>query len=287
MPIFRKALNMLRTRVLARLETTSRSYEMRIYNNLNNLYKYIRKGDVILIEGQSKMSRIIKLFTKSHWSHVAIYVGDELVERERSLPKRVFNQHGHDARHIIIEAFTGEGVIASPLIKYKDHNIRICRPYGITASDLKAVIDDVIGNIGKNYDDQNIFDLALILLPRFLNPFKQHTIKACLGKCNDFQVICSGMIAKSFQRVGYPIVPALCPPESNGMELQKNPYGSKLIMRHYSQIMPRDFDLSPNFEIIKFNIIKSEHFDYKSLWANNDFHKHLSSQPCKTVALES
>jgi hypothetical protein len=216
-----------------------------------------------------------------------MYVGDELVERERSLPRSVTNKQGHDARHMIIEAFTGEGVIASPLRKYKDHNIRICRPYGITAPDLKAVIDDVIGNIGKNYDNQNIFDLALMLLPRFLNPFKDHTIKACLGKCNDFQVICSGMIAKSFQRVGYPIVPALGPPESNGNELQRNPYGSKLIMRHFSQIMPRDFDLSPNFEIIKFNIIKSEHFDYKSLWANNDSHKDQSSQPCTTVVMES
>jgi len=30
-----------------------------------------------------------------------------------------------------------------------------------------------------------------------------------LGNCNEFQVICSGMIAKAFQRVGYPIIPAL------------------------------------------------------------------------------
>ena len=26
-------------------------------------------------------------------------------------------------------------------------------------------------------------------------------------------------------------------------------------MRHYSQIVPRDFDLRPNFEIVKYNII--------------------------------
>jgi hypothetical protein len=74
------------------------------------------------------------------------------------------------------------------------------------------------------------------------------------------------MIAKSFQRVGYPIVPTLEPLAQKNRLPQDNPYGSKLIMRHYSQIMPGDFDISPNFEIIKFNIIGSENFDYKFLW---------------------
>ena len=32
-----------------------------------------------------------------------------------------------------------------------------------------------------------------------------------------------------------------------------------------SQILPRDFDLSPNFEIIKFNIIKNKKFNYRNL----------------------
>jgi len=39
-------------------------------------------------------------------------------------------------------------------------------------------------------------------------------------------------------------------------------------MRHYSQIVPRDFDLSPNFEIIKYNIIGIGRFEYKSIWAD-------------------
>jgi hypothetical protein len=39
-------------------------------------------------------------------------------------------------------------------------------------------------------------------------------------------------------------------------------------MRHYSQITPKDFDLSPNFEIIKYNIIGNAQFNYKSLWVD-------------------
>lgn len=41
-------------------------------------------------------------------------------------------------------------------------------------------------------------------------------------------------------------------------------------MRHYSQITPRDFDLSPNFEIIKYNTVGLGNFDYKSVWINTE-----------------
>jgi len=41
-----------------------------------------------------------------------------------------------------------------------------------------------------------------------------------------------------------------------------------LIMRHYTQILPKDFDLSPNFEVIKYNIIGTSGLDYKSLWVD-------------------
>ncbi len=52
---------------------------------------------------------------------------------------------------------------------------------------------------------------------------------------------------------------------------QHNPYGASLIMRHYSQIMPKHFDISPNFQIIKFNIIEGGEFNYKTLWARTIF----------------
>ena len=82
----------------------------------------------------------------------------------------------------------------------------------------------------------NFLDLTLMLLsPIKFGPLKRLTIETCLGNCTDLQVICSGMLARAFQRVGYPIFPHEGPP------------------RHFSQTLPRDFDLSPNFEIIKFN----------------------------------
>lgn len=59
---------------------------------------------------------------------------------------------------------------------------------------------------------------------------------------------------------------------------QHNPYGASLIMRHYSQIMPKHFDISPNFQIIKFNIIEGGTFNYKTLWAQTIFETRYSKE---------
>jgi len=266
-----KFVEYLRDQAFRHLEAPRRYYEKTMINNMDNLFRVIRKGDIILVEGNSEISRMIKLLTQSSWSHSAICVGDELVINGDGRGERIIKQFGNDADHMLVEAFTGTGVTAAPIRKYLDFNIRVCRPYGILPQDLDSVVSEVIDNLGKQYDHRNIIDLGLMLLPPFLNPFKKRTIHACLGNCNEFQVICSGMIARAFQRVGYPIIPALGPIPMDASSKQHNPYGASLIMRHYSQIMPKHFDISPNFEIIKFNIIEGGDFNYKALWAQTNF----------------
>lgn len=132
-------------------------------------------------------------------------------------------------------------------------------------ADLKQVIAQVTARLGMHYDDQNILAIAAMALQALFRPVSTLSLKACLGNCNDYQVICSGMIAQAFQSVKYPIVPAMLP-RSHGAYDENNPYGAGLIMRHYTHITPGDFDLSPNFEIIKYNILGNITFDYKSLW---------------------
>lgn len=262
-------LRSLGRRLLKRLDMPIKSYEKRIINNMNNLYQVVRKGDVVLVEGRAEISRIIKLMTNSTWSHSAIYVGNALEgSNDESVERVLKNTEEPHRRHIIIEADSANGVAVAPLNKYREENIRICRPFGISTQDMDEVVEEVIANLGKHYDHNNILDLGLMLLPSFLNPFQKRTVKACLGGCSEYEVICSGMIAKAYQKVGYPIVPALKGSlDSNSSPTVSNPYGSKLIMRHYSQIVPRDFDLSPNFEVVKYSIIGMERFDYRSIWA--------------------
>jgi hypothetical protein len=208
-------------------------YELKVPNNMAQLYAHLRKGDVVLVEGRLCISQLVKYATQSQWSHSAFYVGDELLRRDARLREQVLAEFGDLADRLIVEALTDEGVVAAPLAKYQWHNIRVCRPDTIHRDDLGRVVDAVLADLGKQYDSRNFLDLTLMLLsPVQFGPLKTRTLKTCLGNCTELQVICSGMIAKAFQDVGYPILPR---------------------PRHYSQVLPRDFDLSPNFQILKFN----------------------------------
>lgn len=222
-------------------------YELKVPNDMAWLYQYIRKGDVVLVEGSLRISQFVKYVTQSQWSHSALYVGDELLRRGGQLREQALTNFGVFADRLLIEALTDQGVVASPLAKYECHNIRICRPCHIDPADLNRVIASVVADLGKQYDSHNFLDLALLFLsPVKFGHLKTRTAQSCLGNCTDLQVICSGMIAKAFQRVGYPILPKV--------EIGPPPHEpARPTTRHYSQILPRDFDLSPNFQIIKSN----------------------------------
>ena len=243
------------------------AYELKVPNNMARLYEHIRKGDVVLVEGELRISQLVKYATQSQWSHRALYVGDELLRRGGRLREQALAHFGEFADRLLVEALTAEGVAASPLEKYRWHNIRVCRPYSLEPADLDRVIDSVVGDLGKEYDDRNFFDLSLMLLsPIKFGVLKTRTLQTCLGNCTDLQVICSGMIAKAFQRVGYPILPRFDAGNHRDEKLlDADPAVFPLTMRHFSQILPRDFDLSPYFQIVKFNVIENGPFDYKRL----------------------
>ncbi len=264
--MFNKIKLALKNLIVSRLNKKSTDYFFRIPNNMKNLKRYIRKGDVVLVEGDQRLSELIKLFTQSHWSHSAFYVGDELIKKGSLHREKILSEFGDQAKHMVVEAITGKGVISSPLDKYENYNIRICRPYGITKSDVKEVIKYIISNIGREYDNRNIYDIAFTLLPLGLNPWKKKSMEICIGNCDEFAVSCSGLIAKSFHLVGYPISPAINIADDEKIPISnENPYGQNYNKRHYSHITPADYDLSPNFSVVKFNIIEDGDFDYKSL----------------------
>jgi hypothetical protein len=83
-----------------------------------------------------------------------------------------------------------------------------------------------------------------------------------LGSGDPTRAICSTLIAQLFQSVGYPILPevetrpAPRPGCNDCME-------EILHIRHYSLFAPRDFDISPYFQVVKPSL-ESE-FDYQRL----------------------
>lgn len=267
----RKIFNDWLVRILTR---PRRSYRHYGYNDLASLKKHIRKGDVILIDGDQRVSQAIKTLTTSSWSHNCVYIGDELFVREHPMRDAVQRRYGREAKHLVIEALVEQGVVVSPLIKYLDFNIRICRPFRLRDEDRQVILDDLLSKIGLNYDVKNVTDLMRYLLPFHLIPARFREDALHFGSGLATETICSSMTAAAFQKVGFPIVPergdSLPSTVTQRLKLallgrDSRRYTGLLRVRHPTLVVPRDFDLSPYFQIVKFNIIEEGSFDYRRL----------------------
>jgi len=213
----------------------------------------LEPGDVLLIEGNTRISVAIKYLTQSTWSHSALYIGDAL-----GAPAA-----GEEAK-VLIEADMRAGVRAVPLSHFAGLHTRICRPVGLAADDLKKVVDFAVTRIGEAYDMKNVFDLARYLFPTPPVPARFRRRMIALGSGDPTRAICSTLIAEAFGSVRYPILPEYVPPKAG--EHSDLAQEEILRIRHHSLYVPRDFDISPYFAIIKPTIAHG--FDYRKLrWA--------------------
>ena len=213
-------------------------------------------GDVLLIEGNTRMSAAIKYLTQSTWSHAALYIG---ARPELSL------MEGEAAS--LVEADVLQGVRAVPLSCYSAFRVRICRPVNLTAKDRERLIQFVIQRLDYRYDLKNIFDLARYLFPIPV-PARFRRRLMSLGSGDPTRAICSTLIAQAFGAVRYPILPIISR-KKDGNPARADQVRELWRIRHYSLYVPRDFDISPFFEVVKPRIVKK--FDYQvSPWSEGD-----------------
>ena len=267
----------LRTKVFdmaARALTKPRGqYTLLLPNDFESLLRALRPGDVILVDGDQRISEVIKYLTQSTWSHSVLYVGEEILQRFPGQREALVATHGRDARHMIVEALM-EGVVASPLAKYARFNLRICRPASLRREDLHRVLNEVLAQLGVKYDVKNVVDLARYFFPVSLIPRRFRRRALQFGSGLPTQVICSSLIGRAFQNVGFPILPTTTPsaaplthPRFLDRLLRRTPPPYPALFRRQvpSIITPRDFDLSPYFEIVKFNPVEATKFDYRRI----------------------
>lgn len=234
------------------LETPVRDYMTFSVIETETLRRVLRPGDILLVEGNERISVAIKYLTQSTWSHVAIFVGDAIDGSANS-----------NDMPVLIEATLANGVIAVPISKYSGHNTRICRPVGLTDSDRLKVVTFVINAIGTRYDLKNVIDLARYLIPTPPVPVRWRRHMLSLGSGSPTQAICSTLIARAFQSVQYPILPQT----ERTLPRDSKVYKEILRIRHHSLFVPRDFDISPYFQVIKPTI--EDGFNYRDLsWAD-------------------
>jgi hypothetical protein len=106
-----------------------------------------------------------------------------------------------------------------------------------------------------------MFDLARYLLPMPPLPSRWRRRMLALGSGDPTKAICSSLIAPAFYAVRYPILPEYRRRRSDPGAEDHN--REILVIRHYSLYMPRDFDISPYFQVVKPTIECG--FNYKGL----------------------
>jgi hypothetical protein len=211
----------------------------------------LRPGDVLLVDGDSRLSTCIKYLTQSNWSHSALYIGDALGPPPP----------GEEAR-VLIEADINDGVRAVPLSAYTGFPTRICRPLALREEDRRRLVRYAVSRIGHRYDLQNVIDLARYLLPVVPVPARMRRRLLAFGSGDPTRAICSTLIAQAFQSIGYPVLPRV-ERRRRADPACRERVVEILYIRHHSLYAPRDFDLSPYFEVIK--PTQQSGFDYRRL----------------------
>jgi len=207
--------------------------------------------DVILLEGRSRVSEVIKLITQSSWSHAALYIGRVHDIEDPGLQETLEHYYkGNPDKQLIIESELGLGTVVRPLTVYEKEHLRLCRPRGLGFSDSQKVIAYAIGRLGTSYDVRQVFDLARFLFPWFIMPrrWRSSLFSAHPGKST--QTVCSTMIAEAFGHIQFPILPLV--KRIRGDRVQ-------LFMRNPKLCTPSDFDYSPYFDIIKYPFLDFQH----------------------------
>lgn len=228
----------------------------------------IRPGDVLLIEGRSRISKIINRLTLSQWTHAALYIG-RLIDYDDEATREAIRKHIKkpikDNTRLVIEDLIDKGTVVSSLNSYRHHHIRICRPIGIAPNDVFGVIRYAIKALGQTYNIRQMLDLLRYLLPWTLLPRRWGSSLFRTSTGEPDPGVCSSLIAEAFLSVQFPVLTLV---KVNGQENSE----MEVFPRNPYLYTPKDFDVSPYFEIIKYPLFNPEEplpYYRRLPWAKN------------------
>lgn len=213
-------------------------------NDFGLLCEQVRPADVLLVEGRSLLSGVIQAVTLSSWSHAAFYIG-----RLRELPDEALRQRLVEERQwgpeqqLLIESEMGQGTVLVPIEKYARYHLRICRPRDLLPEDMRIVVGYVVSRVGMPYNMRQILDLLRFMFPYGLMPrrWRSSLFEANAGEIT--RAVCSTLVAEAFAKVHFPILPVI----------HRGAGSSYRFFRSDTRLLvPRDFDYSPYFDIVKY-----------------------------------
>jgi hypothetical protein len=212
--------------------------------DFDRLSTELRPGDVLLVEGRTRIAQAIRLITQSAWTHSALYIGrlHEIADPALRALVVQFYQNDH-SEQLLIEAILGQGTRITPLTRYRGEHLRICRPTGLAPADAQRVAAYAIRRLGSDYDMRQLFDLARFFFPWGVLPRRWRSSLLRHSAGGTTRTVCSCLLAEAFASVDYPILPFV----------ERGADGSIRLHRRDPRLYtPKDFDYSPYFRVVKY-----------------------------------
>jgi Permuted papain-like amidase enzyme, YaeF/YiiX, C92 family len=180
----------------------------------------LRRGDVLLSEGNTRAAALVKRLTRSTWSHVSMYVGP-LEDRQDPL--------------CVVEADIAAGVRSIRLSELNALHVRVLRPTGLNDVDRDRLAEWVIDRVGSEYDFAHAWLLGRKLLRLPIRP--RPSASAGTRTHTAARFICCSLLAHAFAQVGTPIWPA-----------QEG--SSPAAAVDHASVTPGDFESASAFEVV-------------------------------------
>jgi hypothetical protein len=187
--------------------------------SIESLAGVLCRGDVLLSEGNTRVSHLIKRVTGSPWSHVSMYVGPL--------------EDGHDPR-CIVEADIAAGVRSIRLSELDALNVRVLRPASLDSTRRSRLAEWVTSRIGSEYDHAHALQLGRRLLRL---PLRRETGPASTATSTATRFICCSLLVHAFASVGLSIAPLRACSDAK-------------VCVDPASITPADFEQAPLFEVI-------------------------------------
>jgi permuted papain-like amidase YaeF/Yiix C92 family enzyme len=183
----------------------------------------LHRGDVLLIQGNSRFAAVINCLTRSPWSHVSMYVGP-LDDGPNPI--------------CIVEADIAAGVRSIRLSELNALQVRVLRPVGLTDTD-RARLADWVAQIGSEYDLAHAWGLLRTYL-RLLLPDRFRSAPGTIT-CGAKRFICCSLLTHAFAWVGHPVLP-----DQARLSLT--------VTADATHLIPSDFERASLFEVVESSV---------------------------------
>lgn len=252
MALYRRFIHAL-IRWLAR----AREPREHLMSDYDRIRAELKLCDVILVEGRSVADDVVRDITCCQWTHSLLYIG-RLMDIEDPDVRTLIRQHidCEPDMALVIDTRLGDGVQVRLFSDFEREHMRLCRPKGVADKDLIQVIRYAVSRLGTDREVTELPDLAKFYFPWGLIPLNWRLALFRYNPGTHSRLMSSNLIADAFGFIQFPIMPLVKTTGRNG---------AQLFRRTPRLCLPKDIDLSPYFDVVKYPFIDFSNYSGENL----------------------